>query len=332
MNTRRVLLVGRDYFFYTREIANELSRSLGAEVDYVPIAPETAWYSAMKRIPALSRSWLAHHHRGVLERLAGRTFDQVIFIQCHQLGHELVEAYRSAFAGARFKLYYWDSLRTHDYRPFLDYFDEAFSFDPVDVASEPRLQLLPLFFAERFRALRSRTEFDHDLVFVGTAMSPRRYDQVQRFRAWARDEGVRMYDYLYVSPAFYLRTLLRGRRLRGVHFRTLSGAEVHDAYARSRAILDLPDNIQSGLAMRTFESLGAHRKLVTTQRRVANEDFFDARSVFVIGLHGDFPTAQFLASEVHPAAVIEAYSLAQWTARLTGWTRADDADSISEPG
>lgn len=319
MSAPHVLIIGRDYFFYTREIAAELRAAYGAQVSFVPIVPEAGWFSALKRWPALARWWLARFHRRTLKRLALQRFDRVIFIQCHQLDRSLLQAYRSAFPGARFTLYYWDSLRTHDYRRDLDLFDETFSFDPADVAAEPQLKLLPLFFSERFRGLRARREFRYDLVFVGTAMSLRRYDLVERFRAWARVNGVRFHDYLYVSPLFYVRMLLRGRRLRGVHFRSLSAVQLVAAYDDARALLDLPDNIQSGLTMRTFEALGAHRKLVTTQRSVAREAFFQADSVFVIGMHGEFPPQEFLQSPARPPAAIEEHSLRAWLAVLTGW-------------
>jgi hypothetical protein len=315
---RRILVVGRDYFFYTREIVAELRGALGAEAEFVPIAPEGAWYSALKRLPGAAHAWLQHHHARALARLAGRDFDTVLFIQVHQLAHAQVEAYRRAFAHARFVLYYWDSLATHDYRPWLRHFDAAFSFDPRDVRTDSRLTLLPLFFCDAFRALRARQAFEHDLAFVGTAMSARRYDRVLQFRRWAAAGGVRFFDYLYVSPLFWLRSLLRGQRLRGVHFRSLTRGQLLAIYARSAAIVDLPDNLQSGYTMRTFESLGAHRKLVTTSPAVAGEDFHDPRSVFVLGRDGDFPTKEFLQSAAAPSPAIEKHSLQAWLLVLLG--------------
>ena len=332
MSSRRVLVVGRDYFFYTREIVKELHEAFGADVTFVPIVPESGWFSALKRWPSLARRWLKRFHKRTLGRLAGHRFDRVLFIQCHQLERELLQAYRAAFDGARFTLYYWDSLCTHDYRRDLDLFDETFSFDPADVAADSRLRLLPLFFSERFRSLRTRQVFRHDLVFVGTVMSLRRYDLVESFRHWARVHDVRFHDYLYVSPAFYLRMLLRGRRLRGVHFRTLRATELFKSYDDARAILDLPDNIQSGLTMRTFESLGAHRKLVTTQRGVVQEAFFDIDSVFVIGLHGEFPSLEFLRNPSPQSSAIDAHSLRAWLSVLTGWSLpASTAQTPTDP-
>lgn len=318
LSGRRVLVVGRDYFFYTRSIVQALQDSLGAQVTYLPITPENPVYSGFKRIPGAAQWWIRRHHRQCIKRLQGESFHTVLFIQVHQLEQELVSLYRRTFESARFVLYYWDSLRTHDYRPYLKYFDASWSFDREDVCREPRLSFLPLFYCERFDALRARTDFKHDLVFIGTALNLQRYARVEQFRAWARDAGVDFVDYLYVSPVFYIRQLLRGRRLRGVHFRTLSSEALVELYGASRAVLDLPGNEQTGFTMRTFESLGAGRKLVTTQRELVNEPFFDPHEVFVLGLHGDYPPLSFLRAPARPAAFIQDYSLRNWLLRLLG--------------
>ena len=47
---QRILIVGRDYFFYTRTIVEELKQGHGAEVTYIPIVPETFVHSALKRV------------------------------------------------------------------------------------------------------------------------------------------------------------------------------------------------------------------------------------------------------------------------------------------
>lgn len=320
LSGRRILVVGRDYFFYTRSIVEEIGTTHGADVTYVPINPETFAYSALKRLPWLSARWLDRYHRQRVADLANIQFDTVLFIQVHQLGHDLIALYRNVFKTARFILYYWDSLQTHDYRPYLKYFDQAWTFDREDAQLEPDLKYLPLFFCERFRGLRASTQYSHDLVFVGTAMSLRRYDMVDTFRRWARAECVLFYDYLYVSPAFYLRRLLHGQRLQDVHFRALSAERLIGIYRGSRAILDLPDNIQSGLTMRTFESLGAHRKLVTSQRDVVGEEFFNANSVFVLGVHGNYPSRKFLHAAMVDDDRIETHSLRQWLLTLLSAT------------
>jgi hypothetical protein len=313
---KTVLLVGRDYFFYTREIAAELRRSFGATVHFVPIEPAALWYRLLKKAGVLAAAWLRRYHRAALARLRGQPVDVVLFIQVHQIGAQVRE-YRAAFPAARFVLYYWDSLRTHDYLPYLQYFERCCSFDPQDAERVPGVSYLPLFFAERFRALRAVAP-DRDIAFVGAAVSLTRYEELQRFRSWAEGAGVSLLDYLVVSPFLYLRMLLRGRLLRGVHFRGLGVEPLLRLYGRAHAILDLPNNLQSGYTMRTFEALGAHRKLITTNERIVRESFYTPEAICVLGQARQFPPLAFVRGAPAGDAAIERYSLRCWLAELLG--------------
>jgi len=314
---RRILLVARDYFFYTREIAAELQAAAGVPVSFVPIEPPGLTYKLLNKMGLASRRVLQRYHRRAVARLAARTFDIVVFIQVHQIG-DMVGRYRDAFSSATFVLYYWDSLSTHDYLPYVRFFDRVFTFDPVDCKQHGELRYLPLFYSERFRSLRGERNRTHDLAFVGAAVSTRRYEQLERFRAWARANGVSLYDYLVVSPFLYVRQLLKGRRMRNVHFRGLSENRLLQVYGGARAILDLPNNTQSGYTMRTFEALGAHRKLVTTQSAVANEAFYSPDWVFILGESAGFPSRAFLDSPATRVPDVEGYSLRAWIGELLG--------------
>ena len=43
---------------------------------------------------------------------------------------------------------------------------------------------------------------------------------------------------------------------------------------QARIVVDVPDKIQSGLTMRTFEALGARKKLLTTNMNIRSYSFF----------------------------------------------------------
>jgi hypothetical protein len=180
------------------------------------------------------------------------------------------------------------------------------------------LEYLPLFYCERFRALREGTAPDCDMAFVGSAVSLRRYQELERLRERARAAGLSLLDYLVVSPLLYCATLLRGRVLRRVHFRALGEDGLLRFYGSARAVLDLPNNVQSGYTMRTFEALGAHRKLITTNQGIMQEDFYTPESVFVLGAAGELPGRDFFSAPVRAGGAVEQYSLHSWIVRLLG--------------
>ena len=312
---RRVLVVGRDYFFYTRAICDMIAARTGAEVAFVPIEPAGAAYKLMKRAGRPGARWLDRHHRRAIAEYAGFAPDLLLFIQCHQLEHRL-GWYREAFAGVPFRLYYWDSLATHDYRPYLPCFETAFSFDPADCAAVPGLVHLPLFFVPELRAARAVAEPPFDLGFVGTVVSRRRYDALEALRRQATTQGLTLDAQLLVSPLLWLRELLAGRPLRRVRFRSIGRDEVLASYARAAAILDVPNNSQTGFTMRTFETLGAHRKLVTTNARMASAGFFDPAVVAVLEKGQQLPPRAWLRDGRTPGPEVEAFGLEAWLDRL----------------
>lgn len=312
---RRVLVVGRDYFFYTRAICDMIARRAGAEVAFVPIEPTGALYKLAKRAGAPGARWLDRHHRRAIAAHSGFAPDLVLFIQCHQLGDRL-GWYRAAFPGVPFRLYYWDSLATHDYRPFLPMFEAAFSFDPEDCAAVPGLTYLPLFFVPELRAAREVRDPPFDLGFVGLAVSRRRYDALHALRQQAEAQGLSVDARLVVSPILWLRELAAGRPLRRVRFRSVGRDDVLASYARAAAILDVPNNSQSGFTMRTFEALGAHRKLVTTNAAVASAGFFDPAVVAVLEKGQPLPPRAWIRDGKTAGASIEAFGLEAFVDRL----------------
>jgi hypothetical protein len=323
---RRVLIVGRDYYFYTREIASELRVAFGASVSFHPIEPPGILYKLMKKSGMWPSRWLRRYHEHVIASARYEVPEIVLFIQVHQMG-DLVAKYREAFASARFVLYYWDSLKTHDYRAFTRYFDKVFTFDRLDSSQVPGLEYLPLFFSDRFRRLRQGQELVHDMSFVGVAVTTRRYDELVKLRAWAKASGVSLFDYIVVSPLLFARRLLRGQLLRGVHFRSLGEEGLLRVYGSSHSVLDLPNNVQSGYTMRTFESLGAHRKLITANRNIMDEDFYTPESVFVIGVHGEMPDRSFLHAQSKFSPTVDLYSLRAWILRLLSPVLSDGQNS-----
>jgi hypothetical protein len=311
----RVLLVARDYMFYTGDIAAAIQSAFGASVRFFPVEPAGIAYKLTRYCRPLRRGWLARYHRRIQAEVASEPIDIALFIHVHPIG-ELLAMWRQVLPDARFVLYSWDSLRTHNYLPLIDYFDRVMTFDRSDSEAHARLEYLPLFFSERFVALRTETRRRYDLAFVGTAFHSRRYDELERVRAALLASGIRLYDYVLVSPILYLRSLATGKRLRRVHFRSMRVDDLVRAYGCSRAILDLPNNVQTGYTMRTFEALGAHRKLVTTRASIVGEDFFTSESVLVLDGDLDGLTREFLDGELRLAPCIDQYSLTNWLRRL----------------
>lgn len=80
------------------------------------------------------------------------------------------------------------------------------------------------------------------------------------------------------------------------------------------AILDISKNQRSGLSMRVMEALFFHKKLITNNRNIRNQEFYNKNNVFILGLDeiNNLPT--FLKSEYVKIdqKIINKYDMNSW--------------------
>jgi hypothetical protein len=91
-------------------------------------------------------------------------------------------------------------------------------------------------------------------------------------------------------------------------------AQMLEFVSRSRVVLDIERSIQRGLTMRTIETLGIGRKLVTTNEHVLAADFYDPRNIAVIDRRNPVVPADFWETEYRepPAGVVNRYRISVW--------------------
>ena len=61
--------------------------------------------------------------------------------------------------------------------------------------------------------------------------------------------------------------------------------EVFDTILNSRILIDIHHPGQEGLTMRAIESLGAKRKLLTTNDKIKNYDFYNTKNIHIFDIN-----------------------------------------------
>lgn len=116
------------------------------------------------------------------------------------------------------------------------------------------------------------------------------------------------------EPQRFVHEHTRVMRLAGQH---CGIAEQHESSLRTQQATQQP---YEGLTMRTFETLGASKKLVTTNAQVRDYDFFDPSNILVIDrkLPPRIPDS-FLETAYVPARadIYAKYSLQGWIKDVT---------------
>ena len=322
---KRVLLVAPKFFGYEVEIQKELEKR-GAEVIFLSDRPfSSSVLKAVARVFRPAISWysekkLAEKIRG----FGGAKFDIVFVVIGEAFTPTILKQIRRQHPGAKFVLYMWDSFDNKKYiKKNLAYFDVVSTFDRGD-ASSYNLKFRPLFYVPGYSE-SEKIPSEFDLSFVGTAHSDR-YQVVKSVRA-ALPPNVRTFFFLFLqAPWVYTVRRLLDRKMAGSQrkdfsFDSISKDRVQLIFSQSLAILDIEHPKQTGLTMRTFEALGAEKKLITTNPQVVDYDFYDPANILVFKRGDKLKVPDdFFSTPYKPLSksLKDKYSLSGWLDEVLG--------------
>jgi hypothetical protein len=314
------LLIGGGFFGYAKEIAAKLE-SRGRRVIAFEDRPslDSLTKVLIRLAPALVALKAEAYFDAIIQSVRHLPIRDVLVIKGESLSVTAIGRLRAALPQARFTLYFWDSYLNmpKGSSAKVPLFDKAFSFDPLDVASDPRLSYRPLFYLDEYAHLPSAKQ-DIDLLFFGTVHTDR-YAVLRRLER-SLPAGLRFERVLYFpsSGVYYARRVLdptfwRARR-REFIFKPLSKGDIQSLIARTRTVVDIERAVQAGLTMRTMEMMGAGKKLITTNPQAASAEFFEADNIAVIDRLAPKLPPGFLSKPFRPLSesVLNRYSLSGW--------------------
>jgi spore maturation protein CgeB len=94
----------------------------------------------------------------------------------------------------------------------------------------------------------------------------------------------------------------------------MSAETISQHYNECVAVLDIEHPNQSGLTMRTFEVIASGKKLITTNKKIVEHDFFDPARICVIDRNNPDVPDIFLKESIPVLSeeFIAHYSLRGW--------------------
>ncbi|MBU3563628.1 hypothetical protein [Polynucleobacter sp. Tro8-14-1] len=317
LQNKRILLVAPKFFGYANDIVNEMVRC-GASVDWLPDRPfDSTIAKALTRVrPDWVQPFASGLYKKMLESFGARHYDYIFVINGQTLSQSMLRRLRIDFPTAKFILYMWDSMEN---RPGvlknLKYFDSALSFDPQS-SRQFGMKLRPLYYSHDFKPLNDNVRFD--LSFIGTMHSDR-YAVINKIKQGISAD-IRSYFYLYLqSPMVYQYYRATKRDMRHAQksefsFAPLDRLAVKSVFGQSNCIIDVEHPEQRGATMRTFEALGAEKKLITTNKNVSNLDIYATGNVCIINRERPVISKNFIKSPFIPYSkeIMYRYSLNGW--------------------
>lgn len=314
---KKVLFIGYEYFDYHIRILNQLKKE-GSEVDYFPVMNYNIKYSIYRRLN--HKLFLRHnkiHSEKILKMTKNKFYDFILVIQGQQLPKEFFQQLKIQNPNSKFINYHWDSIRKTEFKNSLldviPFFDVAFSFDKNDCLNNKKLNYLPLFFSKRNNKITLKKKYD--ISFVGSITTLRRYKNIKKIEKYCKENNLIFKYYMLIPVRDYIRFFLKGYWLKSVNFTPLKYDEVQNIYGSSKAVIDIPNQVQSGLTMRIIEVLADKIKLITTNHNIKKETIFNKNNICFIDLKNIDIDKGFLDRKFIDIN-IEKYSLKSWLFKL----------------
>ena len=317
MSKPNLLFVAPHYFNYDRVIKNYLETK-GFVVDFINDRPyDSNIFKAIIRINrSIINQFLYYFYKKEVLKKSSQDYELIFVIQGEGLVPKFLQWLRIKYRGTPMVCYLWDSIKN---KPKLQenfsYFDRVVTFDYKD-AKAFDLDFVPLFFSPEIQDAKKAKKAKnlYDLSFVGTIHDDRALI-IQTLKN--NSPHLKLFVYLYTPSQwiFYIRRLFDKDffklNLNELHFEQLSYDEVQKVRHDSNVILDIHHRNQSGLTIRTIETIALQKKIATTNSDIKHYDFYDPHNIFILNRKNLKIPTSFFKLPYRPLSknIIHRYSL-----------------------
>jgi hypothetical protein len=243
------------------------------------------------------------HELGKIDNLK---FDILFSINCHIICPCLFRILREKNPGLFSILYLWDSSQMYTWEKELKYFNRVCTFDPVD-SERYKIELKHNFFIKSPQDIRQKPE--NDLFFIGK-FSYSRYQIVRKLIEQAASAGIGFKVKLWPARknvihnrliyTIFILTRIKGNWIQEYLLNyeafekvlskdiliseSVNYEVVQDEMRESNVILDLPFQGQSGYTHRLIEALANGKKVITTNKDILKENFYNSEQIKIINV------------------------------------------------
>jgi hypothetical protein len=327
LNGKNVLLLAPNFFEYSGNIKNELS-ALGANVEiFNERVSDKPIIKAIirKRLHFLIYPLITNYYKKILDKVQIINFDYIFVINPEVINKTIFTKLSKNNRNVKTILYLWDSINNKPhFKELFSLFDSMWSFDYSDCQKNENLNFMPLFFDNSYVETSYRdVQIEFDLCFIGTVHSDR-FAIVNAIKSQAENLGLKVYTFMYLPSKlmfFYKKCFDKGFKdikYSELSYKPLKEDDVIEIMAKSKVIIDINHDLQTGLTSRTFETLASCKKLLTTNKRIAEFDFYDNRNVEILDRKNPRIQIDFFESEFnyHKAPLMDNYSISNWIKKI----------------
>lgn len=327
-DNKTALLICPQFFGYENEIKKALEKK-GYAVDYLADRPfKSNFIKTFSRLlPTIINNLYERKFGKLLTEFNSKNYSLIFVVSGECLTSKLVFNLRQHHPSALLIFYTWDSFRNKK-NTFKIYnlFDIKASFDPND-CEQYGLNYRPLFYVDGYDKSEHKQEPVYKISFAGTAHSDR-VKIVHQIKSSLGDYENYFFLYLQAKWVFLVYKIInknyRNISIKEISFVPKSKKDLQVIFEKSKAILDIEHPKQIGFTMRTFEALGASKKLITTNKNILKADFYNANNVLVIDRFKPIIPKMFLESDyvIVEQKLQKKYSIDGWLNELLNFGKS----------
>ena len=300
LKNKKILFIAPNFYNYDTLIKSKLEEK-GAEVD---LYAERIDNLKFKLINNLFNSYLKTHqlkyYNEILKKVRNNRYDYLFVIRGYMMPMTFVDQIKSLNPGIICIMYQWDSNFTNPFFEISKEFDRVFSFDYKDSAEISYLNYLPLFYTDDVgNEQKKPILIKHDFFFMGSYM-PFRYYALQSFRKCVSQTSLGIRSFLYIPRSTLFKEFIKGIRLDKSLYSTvcMQRDEYLKILASSRVIVDVSSPYQTGMAMRIIEALAMNKKVLTSNKNILNEPFYNPDFICVFDPNNPAFRLDWVQSEI----------------------------------
>jgi hypothetical protein len=323
---KKILFFAPKFFGYEQDVKKELIEQ-GAEVFFLPDRPsEKTYVKVIYRLaPQLLSKISDKYYTAAVNDFAQLHYDFVFIQSGEALTIQFLKDLRKQYPQAKFIFYTYDSIANKKGQlDKIKFCDLAFSFDKAD-SVKYSIKFRPLFFSKGFEKedsknniINIKNNYEYDLSFIGTAHSDR-HEIISKIKSQL-PSNIITYTFLFMQAKwlFKLKKIFQKSfkysRVNDFNFEAISKLKVQEIFKASKAILDIEHPNQTGLTMRTFEALGAEKKLITTNTAIKYMDFYNSNNILIIDRNSPVINMNFFQTKYEPVEkkIYLKYMLKTW--------------------
>ncbi len=326
LNRKSVLLISPEFFGYETAVRDKLIE-MGANVTLFDDRPNNGLIakSLIRINKKLFETKILEYYAKISEDISDKEFDIIFLLNPEALPVSFLEMCKSRWNDALYVMYMWDSIKNRKHTlEFIPFCDRVFTFDRDD-AELPDFHFRSLFYLDLYSSIRQSSQpIEYDLCFMATIHSDR-YAIAKAIKDWCCQNELQSFFHLFMHDrVLYYFNKLKDKgitaQLSEVSFTKMTASEIVKVFAASKVVLDIQHPKQTGLTMRTLETLGSGKKLITTNDKIKEYDFYNPENVVVIdranptaALNLDFFSDKSLQV---PEKTLAGYSIGGWLADI----------------